>query len=172
LSKTKELVPAARAISILSGLPKDSSGREAGSYLLGVETSLSVFSFHRISRGSKDATNREGRWFEWDPFTKEEKFSGSSIIGMGSLTGSQARAPRYPRLRGCSKRGRGKSLKGNFQGIYFDKVGFDDLAKDFLTDYRINGKDTLNKAEMSVKYLKRAFGRIRATEITTASIKT
>ena len=48
VSKTKELVPAARAISILSELPKDSSGCEAGSYLRKVETSLSAFSFRGI----------------------------------------------------------------------------------------------------------------------------
>ena len=48
LSKTHELVPAFRAISILSELPKDSSGCEAGSYLVWVETSLSAFSFQAI----------------------------------------------------------------------------------------------------------------------------
>jgi hypothetical protein len=42
LSKTQQLVPATRAISFY-GLPKDSSGCEAGSYLLRVETSLSAF---------------------------------------------------------------------------------------------------------------------------------
>ena len=43
LSKTLELVPAVMGDFYLLGLPKDSSGCEAGSYLQGVETSLSAF---------------------------------------------------------------------------------------------------------------------------------
>ena len=43
LSKTEELVPAIKGNFYLSGLPKDSSGCEAGSYLVRVETSLSAF---------------------------------------------------------------------------------------------------------------------------------
>src|SRR5512139_2200297 len=65
----------------------------------------------------------------------------------------------------------GEISEGKVPGIHFDKVIFDDLAKDFLTDYRINGKDTLKKAERSARYLKKTFGGMRATEITTAKIK-
>lgn len=61
--------------------------------------------------------------------------------------------------------------EGKLPGVYFDKVTFDDLAKDFLTDYRINGKDTLNKAERSVKYLGKTFGGMRAGSISTAKVK-
>jgi len=50
LSKTKELVPAVTGDFYLLGLPKDSSGCEAGSYLLRVETSLSAFSFRESKR--------------------------------------------------------------------------------------------------------------------------
>jgi len=49
-------------------------------------------------------------------------------------------------------------------------VRFDELAKDFLTDYRINGKDVV-RAELSVRHLKPIFGSIRVTEITTPRIK-
>jgi integrase len=45
------------------------------------------------------------------------------------------------------------------------------LAEDFLTDYRINGRDTLNKAERSVKYLESSFGGMRAANITTDKVK-
>jgi integrase len=51
-------------------------------------------------------------------------------------------------------------------------VKFDELAEDLLTDYRINEKDTLSKAERSVKYLKKFFGGMKATEITTDKVKT
>jgi integrase len=51
-------------------------------------------------------------------------------------------------------------------------VTFNELAEDFLTDYRINGKDTLSKAERSVKYLKEFFGGMKASEVTTDKVKT
>jgi len=70
------------------------------------------------------------------------------------------------------KKREGEIAEGKLPGIYFDKVTFDQLAEDFLTDYRINGKDTLSKAERSVKYLKEFFGDMKSTEITTDKVKT
>ena len=49
---------------------------------------------------------------------------------------------------------------------------FNQLAEDFLTDYRINVKDTLSKAERSVKYLKEFFEGMKAPEVTTDKVKT
>jgi integrase len=70
------------------------------------------------------------------------------------------------------KKREGEIAEGKLPGIYFDKVSFNELAEDFITDYRINGKDTLSKAERSVKYLKEFFGDMKATEITTDKVKT
>ncbi len=70
------------------------------------------------------------------------------------------------------KKRQGEISEGKFPGIYFDKVTFGELAEDFLTDYRINGKDTLHKAERSVKYLKEFFEGIKAVDVTTARVKT
>jgi hypothetical protein len=70
------------------------------------------------------------------------------------------------------KKREGEIAEGKLPGIYFDKVTFNQLAEDFLTDYRINGKDTLSKAERLVKYLKEFFGGMKATEITTDKVKT
>jgi integrase len=69
------------------------------------------------------------------------------------------------------KRREGEISKGEIPGIVFDRVRFDELAEDFITDYRINGKDSLSKAERSVKYLKKFFEGMKATEITTDKIK-
>ena len=65
----------------------------------------------------------------------------------------------------------GEISKGELPGIRFDKVRFDELADDFLTDYRINGKKTLDKATCCMKHLKKMFGGMRVTDITTARIK-
>lgn len=70
------------------------------------------------------------------------------------------------------KKREGEIADGKLPGIYFDRITFNELAEDFLTDYRINGKDTLSKAERSVRYLKKFFGYMKATEITTDKVKT
>jgi integrase len=70
------------------------------------------------------------------------------------------------------KKRQGEISEGKLPGVYFDKVSFNQLAEDFLTDYRINGKDTLDKAERSVRYLKKFFGDMKATEVTTDKVKT
>jgi hypothetical protein len=56
-------------------------------------------------------------------------------------------------------------------GIHFDKVKFDELADDFLADYRINKKKSLRRAQASLAHLDKFFSGIRATEINTAKVK-
>jgi len=65
----------------------------------------------------------------------------------------------------------GEIAKGQLPGICFEKIRFDELAEDFLTDYRINTRKSVDKAKRSVKCLKRIFQGMRATEITTANVK-
>src|SRR5512139_412388 len=69
------------------------------------------------------------------------------------------------------KRREGEIAKGELPGICFDKVRFDDLAKDYVNDYRINGKRTTAKAERCARYLEEVFGGMRVTEITTTRIR-
>jgi hypothetical protein len=45
------------------------------------------------------------------------------------------------------KKREGEISDGKLPGIYFDRVRFDELAEDFLTDYRINRKKSLVRAE-------------------------
>ncbi len=49
--------------------------------------------------------------------------------------------------RGLLRKREGEISKGQLPGICFDRVQFNELAEEFLTDYRINKKKTLNKAE-------------------------
>jgi len=69
------------------------------------------------------------------------------------------------------KKREGEISRGKLPGIYFDNVRFDELAEDFLRDYRINGKKSLVRAERSVNHLKNEFEGIRATELTTPRIE-
>jgi len=67
---------------------------------------------------------------------------------------------------------KGEIAEGRLPGIFLKKlVTFNNLAEDFLTDYRINGRDTLKKAKKSVEYLKSFFGGMRAADITTDKVK-
>jgi integrase len=83
-----------------------------------------------------------------------------------------SKSDKITKARRLLKEREGDIAKGKLPGIYFDKVAFNQLAEDFLTDYRINGRDTLSKAERSVKYLKEFFGGMKATEVTTDKVKT
>jgi len=69
------------------------------------------------------------------------------------------------------KRREGEIAEGKIPTIYFDRIRFEQLAEDFLTDYRINDKKSLVRAERSVNHLKQAFERCRITDITTPRIK-
>jgi len=68
------------------------------------------------------------------------------------------------------KKREGEIAKGELPGIYFDRVRFDDLAEDFLADYRINGRKTLDNAEQAIVKLRGKFGGMRVPSITTARI--
>ena len=83
-----------------------------------------------------------------------------------------SKSGKITRAQKLLKKREGEIAEGKLPGFYFDKVTFNQLAEDFLTDYRINGKDTLSKAERSVKYLKEFFGGMKATEVTTDKVKT
>jgi len=65
----------------------------------------------------------------------------------------------------------GEISQGKIPGICFDRIQFDDLVKDFVTDYRINGKKTLQRAERCAGYLSIAFEGLKASEVDTSKIK-
>jgi integrase len=65
----------------------------------------------------------------------------------------------------------GEISRGKLPGICFDRIRLDELVEDFLTDYRINKKRTIAKAERSARHLLRDFEGMRVTDITTPRIK-
>src|SRR5512136_1924295 len=64
----------------------------------------------------------------------------------------------------------GEIAQGKLPSVCFDKTTFDDLAQDFISDYRVNKRKSLDRAELAVKHLTDVFGGLRATEITTTKI--
>jgi integrase len=69
------------------------------------------------------------------------------------------------------KKREGEISEGKLPGIYFDKVQFDELAEDFLRDYRINQKKSLDRAELSVDHLKETFENNKVIDITSPRIE-
>ncbi len=65
----------------------------------------------------------------------------------------------------------GEIAKGELPGIYLDKVTFDELGKELITDYRINKRKSVDRAELAVKHLEKVFGGVKVVNIDTASIK-
>ena len=69
------------------------------------------------------------------------------------------------------KRREGQIAEGKFPGLRVEKVTFEELARDFLNDYRMNAKKSIDRAEGVVKNLRSHFGGLRAKGITTDLIK-
>ncbi|MBN1547536.1 MAG: tyrosine-type recombinase/integrase [Syntrophaceae bacterium] len=65
----------------------------------------------------------------------------------------------------------GEISEGKMPGVCFDRVSIDDLMDDYLTDYRINRKKTIPRAERCVKFILNEFKGMRAPEVNTAVIK-
>jgi integrase len=65
----------------------------------------------------------------------------------------------------------GEIGKGRLIGPKAEKVRFDELAEDLLTDYRINAKRSVRSAELSISHLKTFFSMDKAPQITTDRIK-
>ena len=63
------------------------------------------------------------------------------------------------------KKREGEISQGGLPGIYYDKVRFEEIADDYLTNYKINKKKTLAKSEIYTKHLKEFFGDMRVTDI-------
>jgi hypothetical protein len=49
-------------------------------------------------------------------------------------------------------------------------VRFDELAEDFINDYKINGRKSLERAQISVNHLKNVFEGMRVVDITSDRI--
>jgi len=69
------------------------------------------------------------------------------------------------------KKREGEISEGKLPSVYFDKVRFEQLAEDFLRDYRINEKRSLPRAERSIKHLTEHFEGWRIPSITTPAIE-
>jgi len=68
------------------------------------------------------------------------------------------------------ERKEGDIAQGKVLGIQFDKISFDQLAEEFLTEYRINARKSLIRAERSVGHLKGHFAGYKVSCINSPAI--
>jgi hypothetical protein len=64
----------------------------------------------------------------------------------------------------------GQVADHRFPGFRSENTTFDELAADFITDYRNNGRDSLQAAERYVRNLGTMFSRMKALDITSDKI--
>lgn len=70
------------------------------------------------------------------------------------------------KAKGILKQRLAEITTGNFIGPIAERIRIEELAEDFLRDYRINGRKSLADAEARWKlHLKPFFGHLRATEL-------
>jgi integrase len=84
--------------------------------------------------------------------------------------GAVSRASQQTDATRLLKKREGEIADGKLPGIYFDRVKFDELTEEFLRDYKINGKKSLQRAEISVNHLEGFFGGLKVTQITSSKI--
>ncbi|MGA3172944.1 MAG: site-specific integrase [Syntrophorhabdales bacterium] len=64
----------------------------------------------------------------------------------------------------------GQIVEGKFHGLQAEKTRFEDLKKDLLSDYEVNGKKSKWRVEISIAHLEKHFGDMRVNEITSTHI--
>ena len=64
----------------------------------------------------------------------------------------------------------GEITQGKIPALKIEKVTFDELVDDLINDYRVNGKKSIRRLELSVRHLRECFEGIRAVTITTDRI--
>jgi integrase len=69
------------------------------------------------------------------------------------------------------KKREGEIVENRFPGLRVEKIRYEELAEDFLNDYKGNGKKSVGRAERSLKHLKAFFEGYRAIDITTDRIR-
>jgi integrase len=65
----------------------------------------------------------------------------------------------------------GEVAQGKRVVIHIERLCFEELADDSLTDYRVNGKRSLDKAQWSVRHLGGYFAGMRVVDITTDKVR-
>ena len=65
----------------------------------------------------------------------------------------------------------GSIANGTFHGLKVERILFNELTKDLLTDYRINKRKSLDRVELSVRHLQKRFRDVKVIHIGSDAIQ-
>ncbi len=65
----------------------------------------------------------------------------------------------------------GAIAEGTFSGLKVEKILYDELAQGLLNDYKLNGRKSLDRCELSLMHLNKVFSGARAVNITSDLIQ-
>ena len=82
-----------------------------------------------------------------------------------------AGTPKESEARKLLRRREGEAEEGKPHIPNVTRVRLEELLEDMLTDYRVNGKRSLVRAELSVSHLKKHFGLRRAVDLGTPAVR-
>ncbi len=82
-----------------------------------------------------------------------------------------AKSEKLSDARNLLKRREGNIAHGKPPGIHLDRVTFEDLKKDLLTDYELNNRKSKWRVEISIAHLERFFEGWRVVNITPSEIQ-
>jgi len=69
------------------------------------------------------------------------------------------------------KKREGEIAEGKLPGVYLDKVLFDDLAKDLLTDHELSKRKSMERTKISIAHLEKVFAGVKVVNIDSSRIK-
>ena len=65
----------------------------------------------------------------------------------------------------------GEIAEGKLPGVFFDRVKFDGLAEDLITDYEFNNRKSIKRVRVSLAHLETHFKGVKIPQITTPKIQ-
>lgn len=113
---------------------------------------------YKQKRRMADGTIREGAYWWIKYYRKGQCFRESS------KSDKESAAKKLLRLR------EGQISEGKFPGLNVERVTFDELSRDLVSDYQVNGRKSLGRVKISIEHLASFFGGYKAVDITSNRI--
>jgi integrase len=110
------------------------------------------------------------KWKDKDGTVRESAVWWIKYYRAGKPYRESTKSTKESDARRLLKKREGEISEGKLPGIYFDKVRWDGLAEDYLVNARLQGRKSVDRAEIALKHLEGHFGGMRVTEITSATV--
>jgi integrase len=112
------------------------------------------------------------KWKDKDGTVRESAVWWVKYYRAGKPYRESTKSTKESDARRLLKRREGEISEGKLPGIYFDRVRFEELAGDYLTEQRQDGRKTVAWTERRINlHLTPFFGGLRVTDITTPRVR-